>query len=59
MKQDECHTEGLEVGGWWYRRKGVRREGVDLRTEEVDERMNEDRAEVFDEEDGAPGDLWT
>lgn len=34
-------------------------QGVDVRAEVVEERVDEERAEVFDDEDGTPGDLRT
>jgi hypothetical protein len=55
VQDDHPEGEGLQgrgalVGG---------REGVDVRAEVVDERVDEERAEVFDDEDGTPGDLRT
>lgn len=45
---EEC--ERLERRSW-------RRRSVDDRTAEVDERVDEEGSEVFDDEDGSPGDL--
>lgn len=58
-EMDEHHdqTQGLEIGWWWHSGEGVGRQGVYLRAEKVDEWVDEDGAEVFDDEDGAPGDL--
>lgn len=51
------HPEGEGLQG---RRALVEdREGVDVRAEVVNERVDEERAEVFDDEDGSPGDLRT
>lgn len=53
-KVNDAHEEreGLERGG----RGGC---VVDVGSEEVDEWVDEQRAEVFDDEDGAPGYLRT
>lgn len=51
VKSDECAGEELEGGG------GGRGGGVYCAPEEVEEGVNEERAGVFDDEDGAPGNL--
>ena len=54
---EDNHPEGEGLQG---RRALVEgREGVDVRAEVVNERVDEERAEVFDDEDGTPGDLRT
>lgn len=55
VQDDHGEGEGLQGGG-----PGIEgREGVDVGTQVVDQRVDEERAEVFDDEDGAPGDLGT
>jgi hypothetical protein len=54
--QDD-HPEGEGLQGRGAIVEG--REGVDVGAEVVDERVDEERAEVFDDEDGTPGDLRT
>ena len=54
--QDD-HPEGQGLKG---RRAIVEGgQGVDVRAEVVEERVDEERAEVLDDEDGTPGDLRT
>ena len=52
VQRDEPQREGLQVGG---RARGGR--AVDGGPQEVDQRVDEQGPEVFDQEDGAPGDL--
>lgn len=51
VEGEEDAGEGLQVGGLG------RRVGVDVGAGEVEERVDEEGAEVFDDEDGSPGDL--
>lgn len=57
---DEVQHDHPERQGLQGRRALVEgRQGVDVRAEVVEERVDEERAEVLDDEDGTPGDLRT
>jgi hypothetical protein len=59
VQANACHAEFLEVGCWWNICNGERRKFVYVRAEGVDDGMDEQRAQVFNDEDGAPCYLWT
>lgn len=59
VQRDHRHGEGLGGGrrGEWVRGRGrVRIE--DVGAEEVEERVDEERPQIFDYKDGVPWDLW-
>lgn len=59
VEDHDSHGELLEIGGRRNLGRAQGRERVDVGSQKIDSRVYKDRAEIFDNEDGAPCDLWS